>query len=76
MTGVPDEPQDDIMATSNEGQHDNTAPKIPLSVTAPPLTWGAAAFSNQLHPDPKSLPSREIVFHALNKGFRAFDTSP
>lgn len=48
----------------------------PLSSVASKVVLGGAAFSTQLHPDPESLPVREIIQHALKVGFRTFDTSP
>lgn len=48
----------------------------PLSSIASKIVLGGAAFSNQIHPDPESLPVREIIKHALKSGFRTFDTSP
>jgi D-arabinose 1-dehydrogenase len=57
------------MATSPSG-------RPPLSSIASKVVLGGAGFSTQLHPDPTSLPVREIIKHALNLGFRTFDTSP
>ena len=51
-------------------------PKPPLSSIVSKLVLGGAAFSTQLHPDPTSLPVRDIIKHALELGFRTFDTSP
>jgi D-arabinose 1-dehydrogenase len=51
-------------------------PKPPLSSIVSKLVLGGAAFSTQLHPDPTSLPVRDIIKHALKLGFRTFDTSP
>ena len=48
----------------------------PLSSVVSRLVLGGAAFSTQLHPDPASLPVRDIIKHALKLGFRTFDTSP
>lgn len=48
----------------------------PLSSVASKLVLGGAAFSTQLHPDPTSLPVRQIIKRALDIGFRTFDTSP
>jgi len=48
----------------------------PLSSVASKIVLGGAAFSTQLHPDPESLPVRDIIKHALKLGFRTFDTSP
>jgi len=48
----------------------------PLSQVASKIVLGGAAFSTQLHPDPESLPVRDIIQHALKLGFRTFDTSP
>lgn len=66
-----------MSGTANEGQqqrqHQNN---VPLSAIAPPLVLGGAGFSNQLHPNPASLPTRHIVKRALDIGFRAIDTSP
>ncbi|KAF4308777.1 Aldo/keto reductase [Botryosphaeria dothidea] len=78
MTRIPEQAQDDVMSgTANEGQqqrqHQNN---VPLSAIAPPLVLGGAGFSNQLHPNPASLPTRHIVKRALDIGFRAIDTSP
>jgi D-arabinose 1-dehydrogenase len=50
--------------------------KLPLSSIVSKLVLGGAAFSTQLHPDPTSLPVRDIIKHALKLGFRTFDTSP
>jgi D-arabinose 1-dehydrogenase len=55
------------------------APSIahrPLSSIVSKLVLGGAGFSTQLHPDPTSLPVRDIIKHALKLGFRTFDTSP
>ncbi|KAK7726381.1 hypothetical protein SLS57_003467 [Botryosphaeria dothidea] len=78
MTRIPEQAQDDVMSgTTKEGQqqhqHQNN---VPLSAIAPPLVLGGAGFSNQLHPNPASLPTRHIVKRALDIGFRAIDTSP
>jgi aryl-alcohol dehydrogenase-like predicted oxidoreductase len=51
-------------------------PKPPLSSIVSKLVLGGAAFSTQLHPDPTSLPVRDIIKYALRLGFRTFDTSP
>ncbi|KAH7049371.1 Aldo/keto reductase family-domain-containing protein [Macrophomina phaseolina] len=51
-------------------------PNVPLSALVPALVLGGAGFSNQLHPNPASLPTRHIVKRALDLGFRAIDTSP
>ena len=51
-------------------------PKPPLSSVVSKLVLGGAAFSEQLHPDPTTLPVRDIIKHALEVGFRTFDTSP
>ncbi|KAG0649258.1 NAD(+)-specific D-arabinose dehydrogenase [Hyphodiscus hymeniophilus] len=51
-------------------------PRTPLSSIVSKLVLGGAAFSTQLHPDPTSLPVRDIIKHALKLGFRTFDTSP
>ncbi|KAK8171278.1 NADP-dependent oxidoreductase domain-containing protein [Phyllosticta citrichinensis] len=48
----------------------------PLSAIVPPVVLGGAGFSNQLHPDPASLPSHAIISRAFELGVRAIDTSP
>ncbi|KAK7524507.1 NADP-dependent oxidoreductase domain-containing protein [Phyllosticta citriasiana] len=48
----------------------------PLSAIVPPVVLGGAGFSNQLHPDPASLPSRAIISRAFELGVCAIDTSP
>lgn len=48
----------------------------PLSSIVSKFVLGGAGFSTQLHPDPASLPVRDIINHALKLGFRTFDTSP
>lgn len=48
----------------------------PLSSIVSKLVLGGAGFSTQLHPDPTSLPVRDVIKHALKLGFRTFDTSP
>ncbi|OJD29738.1 aldo keto reductase [Diplodia corticola] len=80
------ETQDDV---TNEGQQDprlansscsssnnKTTTSVPLSSIAPALVLGGAGLSNQLHPNPASLPTRHMVQRALDLGFRAIDTSP
>jgi len=52
------------------------SPSRPLHEVLPQLILGGAGFSDQLHPDPSSLPARQIVQEAFKLGFRAFDTSP
>ncbi|KAI0158526.1 Aldo/keto reductase family-domain-containing protein [Pestalotiopsis sp. NC0098] len=42
----------------------------------PNLILGGAGFSYQLHPDPESLPLREILLRAFDLGLHAIDTSP
>ncbi|KAF4543932.1 Aldo/keto reductase [Lasiodiplodia theobromae] len=76
------ETQDDV-TNGNEGQQHapqptttTTTARPPLSSIAPALVLGGAGFSNQLHPNPASLPTRHIVQRALDVGFRAIDTSP
>ncbi|GAB7344334.1 hypothetical protein MBLNU457_2198t2 [Dothideomycetes sp. NU457] len=51
-------------------------PSRPLHEILPQVILGGAGFSDQLHPDPASLPARRIVQEAFKLGFRAFDTSP
>jgi len=51
-------------------------PSPPLHDILPQVILGGAGFSDQLHPDPASLPARQIVQEAFKLGFRAFDTSP
>jgi D-arabinose 1-dehydrogenase len=51
-------------------------PRPPLSSVVSKLVLGGAGFSTQLHPNPASLPVRDIIKHALKLGFRTFDTSP
>jgi D-arabinose 1-dehydrogenase len=51
-------------------------PKPSLSSIVSKVVMGGAAFSTQLHPDPTSLPVRDIIKHALKVGVRTFDTSP
>jgi aryl-alcohol dehydrogenase-like predicted oxidoreductase len=54
----------------------SSSKRPPLSSVASKVVLGGAGFSTQLHPDPESLPVRDIIKHALNLGFRTFDTSP
>lgn len=42
----------------------------------PLLVMGGSGFSNQIHPDPKTLPAVAIVKKAFDLGLRAIDTSP
>ncbi|KAH7142632.1 Aldo/keto reductase family-domain-containing protein [Dactylonectria estremocensis] len=42
----------------------------------PPLVIGGAGFSYQLHPDPESLPIRQILLRAFEQGLCTIDTSP
>lgn len=44
--------------------------------SAPALVMGGAGFSYQLHPDPESLPVRQILLRAFDLGVRTIDTSP
>jgi len=53
-----------------------SAIRPPLSSIASKVVLGGAAFSNQIHPKPESLPVQDIINHALKSGFRTFDTSP
>jgi len=53
-----------------------SSPSRPLHEILPQVILGGAGFSDQLHPDPSSLPARQIVQEAFKLGFRAFDTSP
>lgn len=48
----------------------------PLSQIIPSLILGGGGFSNQLNPDPRSMPIRAIIKTAFESGIRAFDTSP
>ncbi|KAH8691144.1 putative L-galactose dehydrogenase (L-GalDH) [Talaromyces proteolyticus] len=48
----------------------------PLSAELPPLILGTATFNHQYNEDPFSLPTTNIVHHAMTLGIRAFDTSP
>lgn len=48
----------------------------PLSHILPPLILGGAGFGYQTHPDPTSLPVRDIIKLASDHGIRAIDTSP
>jgi aryl-alcohol dehydrogenase-like predicted oxidoreductase len=48
----------------------------PLSQILPPLVLGGAGFSYQTHPDPKSLPVRDVIKRAFDHGLRAIDTAP
>src|SRR5690554_3875483 len=48
----------------------------PLSEVLPPLILGTASFNYQFNEDPHKLPTVRIIETALNKGIRAFDTSP
>ncbi|KAH7161007.1 Aldo/keto reductase family-domain-containing protein [Dactylonectria macrodidyma] len=47
-----------------------------MTKTIPPLVMGGAGFSYQLHPDPESLPIRQILLHAFEQGLCTIDTSP
>ena len=47
-----------------------------LSQLLPPLILGGAGFSYQTHPDPESLPVRDVIKQAFDQGIRAIDTSP
>lgn len=47
-----------------------------LSQILPPLVLGGAGFSYQTHPDPQSLPVRDVIKRAFDHGMRAIDTSP
>jgi aryl-alcohol dehydrogenase-like predicted oxidoreductase len=48
----------------------------PLSDILPTIVLGGAGFSFQTHPDPDSLPVRDIIKIAFDNGLRAIDTSP
>ncbi|GME44451.1 Aldo/keto reductase [Neofusicoccum parvum] len=78
MTGTNEQQQQGELDHQHQHQHPptTTSPHVPLSAIAPPLVLGGAGFSNQLHPNPASLPTRAIVHRALDLGFRAIDTSP
>ncbi|OJD33134.1 l-galactose dehydrogenase (l-) [Diplodia corticola] len=52
------------------------APKTPLSSVLPPLLFGTATFNHQYNKDPYALDTTGLVRSALEKGIRAFDTSP
>ncbi|EKG20580.1 Aldo/keto reductase [Macrophomina phaseolina MS6] len=52
------------------------APKTPLSAVLPPLLFGTATFNHQYNKDPYALDTTGLVRSALEKGIRAFDTSP
>jgi D-arabinose 1-dehydrogenase len=47
-----------------------------LSKILPPLILGGAGFSYQTHPDPYSLPVREVIKQAFDHDMLAIDTSP
>jgi aryl-alcohol dehydrogenase-like predicted oxidoreductase len=47
-----------------------------LSAKLPKIVLGSGNFSYQSHRSPESLPVREIISEALERGIRAFDTSP
>ncbi|OMP83220.1 D-arabinose 1-dehydrogenase [Diplodia seriata] len=69
--------QDPHPASSSHNNNNNpTAASVPLSSIAPALVLGGAGLSNQLHPNPASLPARHMVRRALDLGFCAIDTSP
>jgi len=51
-------------------------PHKSLSDILPPLVFGTATFNYQFNPDPYALSPNDIVKAALQKGIRAFDTSP
>ncbi|KAL1614516.1 hypothetical protein SLS54_009689 [Diplodia seriata] len=52
------------------------ATKTPLSSILPPLLFGTATFNHQYNKDPYALDTTGLVRSALEKGIRAFDTSP
>ncbi|KAK8220843.1 Aldo/keto reductase family-domain-containing protein [Phyllosticta capitalensis] len=67
------------MSASNGSSHGASSQSLssgPLSAIVPPVVLGGAGFSNQLHPDPASLPARTIIERAFERGVRAIDTSP
>lgn len=58
------------------GQMDNSPPDGEELSRLSPLVMGGAGFSYQLHPNPESLPVRNIVRRAFELGLRTIDTSP
>jgi aryl-alcohol dehydrogenase-like predicted oxidoreductase len=59
--------------------HTNSAmpkPDEPLAAVLPPLVFGTATFNAQYNPDPAAMPTTALVGGALDRGVRAFDTSP
>lgn len=64
------------MATSPDSSSDGSVGRPQLSSIVTKIVLGGGSFSQQSHPDPTSLPVREIIQLALHSGIRTFDTSP
>ncbi|KAL3420946.1 l-galactose dehydrogenase [Phlyctema vagabunda] len=47
-----------------------------LSSKASKIVLGGGSFTHQSHPNPETLPVRQIIQRALDSGIRTFDTSP
>ncbi|OBT49739.1 hypothetical protein VE04_10224, partial [Pseudogymnoascus sp. 24MN13] len=62
------------MAMSPDSSRSVERPQLSSIVTK--IVLGGGSFSQQSHPDPTSLPVREIIQLALDSGIRTFDTSP
>ena len=52
------------------------AQKTPLSAVLPPLIFGTGTFNYQFVADPYAMDAKGLVQAALERGIRAFDTSP
>lgn len=50
--------------------------KTPLSAVLPPLIFGTGTFNYQFVSDPYAMDAKGLVQAALERGIRAFDTSP
>ncbi|OBT53351.1 hypothetical protein VE04_06709 [Pseudogymnoascus sp. 24MN13] len=64
------------MATPLDSSSDGLVGRPQLSSIVTKIVLGGGSFSQQSHPDPTSLPVREIIQLALDSGIRTFDTSP
>ncbi|OBT74671.1 hypothetical protein VF21_07020 [Pseudogymnoascus sp. 05NY08] len=64
------------MATSPDLLSDGSGGRPQLSSIVTKIVLGGGSFSQQSHPDPTSLPVRDIIQLALDSGIRTFDTSP
>ena len=53
-----------------------TPPRPPIGSVIPPLILGTATFNHQYVEDPSRMPYVQVVAQALERGVRAFDTSP